>query len=86
MKMKQTSANADRKMPSEDTLMGCHYTATLINGTFVDWSPPDKTLYLKPKDQIEGLKEAMMSVPEGSKYMFYIPARVRSHLCKNRAD
>jgi FKBP-type peptidyl-prolyl cis-trans isomerase len=61
--------------PSEQARVSLHYTATLVNGKKL-WSTYDnKKPWVHHLDKaLDGLKEGVLMMPEGSKWILYIPA------------
>ena len=69
--------NAGQGLLDESSYMVLQYTTHLIDDTLVDSSPHNHDAILRPKDQIQGLNEAMMFMKtEGDIFQFYIPAEV----------
>ena len=63
----------DGKKPAEADTVECNYRGTLINGTLLDSSQPDKPAVFKITGVIPGWKEALLLMPEGSKWQLFIP-------------
>ena len=61
------------KKPAEADTVECHYRGTLIDGTPLDGSQPDKPAVFRVAGVIPGWKEALQLMPEGSKWQLFIP-------------
>ena len=74
MQYKIIKQGTGRKPLAQDRV-SLHYTATLINGKKL-WSTYDtKKPWVHHLDKaLEGLKEGVLMMPEGSKWILYIPA------------
>jgi len=63
------------KKPSIDDAVECNYRGTLLDGSEFDATEPGKPATLQVAQLIKGWKEALMSMPEGSKWEIYIPSQ-----------
>ena len=62
------------KKPSKNSLVRCHYTGTLIDGTKFDSSyDRNQPIEFRIGKMIQGWNEAIPLMDEGSKYILYIP-------------
>ena len=61
------------KKPAETDTVECNYRGALINGTELDKSEPGKPATFKLSAAIPGWKEALLLMPEGSKWQLFIP-------------
>lgn len=62
------------KKPSKNSIVKCHYTGTLIDGTKFDSSyDRNQPIEFQIGQMIQGWNEAIPLMDEGSKYILYIP-------------
>lgn len=66
----------DGKMPAEGDQIECNYRGTLLDGTEFDGTDPGRPATLKVSQLIPGWKEAVKLMPEGSRWMVYIPSQL----------
>lgn len=66
----------DGKMPTEGDSVECHYRGMLLDGTEFDGTDPGKPATLRVAQLIPGWKEAVKLMPEGSRWMVYIPSQL----------
>ena len=59
--------------PKQEDVISCRYQGNLINGTVFEQSPTGKPVDVKISSLIPGLKEAITSMPVGSKWEIFIP-------------
>jgi FKBP-type peptidyl-prolyl cis-trans isomerase len=62
------------KMPTDNNLVVCRYTATLIDGTVFDKSEAKKSIALSVTTFLPGVKEAVKLMPTGSKWQIVVPS------------
>jgi FKBP-type peptidyl-prolyl cis-trans isomerase FklB len=67
---------AEGRKPAETDTVVCHYRGSLINGTVFDTSYGSTPATFAVKDVIPGFREAVMLMPVGSKWQFFIPANL----------
>jgi FKBP-type peptidyl-prolyl cis-trans isomerase FklB len=62
------------KLPTDNNLVVCRYTATLIDGTVFDKSEAKKSVALSVTTFLPGVKEAVKLMPAGSKWQIVVPS------------
>ncbi len=66
----------DGRIPTEADTVECNYRGTLLDGTEFDGTDPGKPATLKVAQLIPGWKEALRLMPEGSRWMVYVPSQL----------
>jgi FKBP-type peptidyl-prolyl cis-trans isomerase FklB len=64
------------RRPSDGDMVECNYRGTLLDGTEFDATEAGKPATLKVSQLIEGWKEALKLMPEGSKWQIFIPSQL----------
>jgi FKBP-type peptidyl-prolyl cis-trans isomerase len=64
------------KKPAQSDTVLCNFTGALIDGTEFDASEPGQPAGLRINQIIPGLKEALLLMPEGSKWEVVIPSHL----------
>ncbi len=63
------------KKPTMNDAVECNYRGTLLDGSEFDATESGKPATLQVSQLIKGWKEALMLMPEGSKWEIYIPSQ-----------
>lgn len=66
----------DGRVPTEADTVECNYRGTLLGGAEFDGTDPGRPAMLKVAQLIPGWKEAVKLMPEGSRWMVYIPSQL----------
>ena len=66
----------DGRKPADGDMVECNYRGTLLDGTEFDATEAGKPATLKLSQLIEGWKEALKLMPEGSKWQIFIPSQL----------
>ncbi len=64
------------RKPADGGLVECNYRGTLLDGTEFDATEGGKPATLKVSQLIEGWKEVLKLMPEGSKWQIFIPSQL----------
>jgi FKBP-type peptidyl-prolyl cis-trans isomerase FklB len=64
------------RSPADGDMVECSYRGTLLDGTEFDATEAGKPATLKVSQLIEGWKEALKLMPEGSKWQIFIPSQL----------
>ena len=70
--------------PTEDNFVRCRYKGTLIDGSTIDKSDGNKPVSMHVAGFLEGLKEAVVLMPTGSKWEIVIPPQLAYGAFGNR--
>lgn len=75
MQYRIITAGEGRK-PTDGDIVECNYRGTLLDGTEFDGTEAGKPATLKVSQLIEGWREALKLMPEGSKWQIFIPSQL----------
>ncbi len=75
MQYRVITAGGGRK-PTDGDIVECNYRGTLLDGTEFDGTEAGKPATLKVSQLIEGWREALKLMPEGSKWQIFIPSQL----------